>query len=93
MPHSTPLSLRDIVEVQNDNLRTLGSKLVYLTIRNNAGENGWVAISLSELSRTCCLTRRGVVTILNKMLMCGLLEKKNDHSSPVAKNIYRTITP
>lgn len=93
MPRSTPLSLKDIVKVQNEHLRTIGSKIIYLTIRNNADVNGWTTISLSELAKTSCLTRRGVVSILNRMGECGLLEKQYDHSSPSAKNSYKAITP
>jgi hypothetical protein len=92
MPRNTSLSLKDIVKVQNDNLRTIGSKIIYLTIRNNADRNGWATISLSELASTACLTRRGVVNILNRMQECGLIEKQYDHSSHDAKNKYRAIT-
>lgn len=92
MPRSTSLSLKNIVKVRNDNLRTIGSKIVYLTIRNNADHKGWTTISLSELANTACLTRRGVVNILNRMQECGLLEKKHDHSSHNTKNKYRAIT-
>jgi DNA-binding MarR family transcriptional regulator len=91
MPHCTCLSLEDIVNIQNDRLRTLGSKIVYMTLQNNGDADGWTKESLSDLSGIACMTRRGVVNILNRMQECGLIEKKNDRSSPNAVNQYRVI--
>ncbi|WP_243041693.1 helix-turn-helix domain-containing protein [Dyella sedimenti] len=92
MPKTKALTIKDVVNVQNDNLRTIGQKIIYLTIRNGSDENGWASVSLTDLARNTGLSRRGVVNIISRMKDCGLVESSNDHDSHVSKNKYRAIT-
>jgi len=92
MPKTKALTIKDVVSVQNDDLRTIGQKIIYLTIRNGSNESGWATVSLTDLARNTGLSRRGVVNIINRMKDCGLVEASNDHDSHVSKNKYRAIT-
>jgi DNA-binding MarR family transcriptional regulator len=92
MPKTKALTIEDVVRVQNDNLRTIGQKIIYLTIRNGSDEHGWATVSLTDLARNTGLSRRGVVNIINRMKGCDLVEASNDHDSHVSKNKYRAVT-
>jgi DNA-binding phage protein len=85
------ITIEDVVKLQHEHLRTIGSKIIYLTIRNGGKENGWTSISLSELARNTGLSRRGLYNTLHKMRDCGLLEIHNDKTSTTSKNKYRAI--
>lgn len=85
------ISIKDIVDLQKDSLRTIGQKIVYLTIKNNGGEDGWTSVSLSELSRATGLTRTGVINMIKKMQGCGLIEVRNERRTPNERNKYRAI--
>lgn len=85
------ITIEDVVKLQHENLRSIGSKIIYLTIRNNGKENGWTSVSLSELARDTGLSRRGLYRTIHKMRDCGLLEIHNDKTSTTSKNKYRTI--
>ena len=85
------ITIEDVVKLQHEHLRTVGSKIIYLTIRNGGKENGWTSISLSELARNTGLTRRGLYKALHNMRDCGLLEITNDRATTTSKNKYRAI--
>lgn len=85
------ISIKDIVDVQKDSLRTIGQKILYLTIKNNGDDDGWACVSFSELSRATCLSRAGVINVIKRMQACGLLEVRNDHKTANEKNRYRAI--
>ena len=76
---------------RRDCLRTIGEKIVYLTIKNHGDPDGWARVSLSELSRKTGLTRTGVINMIKRMTACGLVEVKNDRRTPNERNRYRTI--
>lgn len=85
------INIEDVVKLQHEQLRTIGQKIIYLTIRNGGKENGWASFSLSELARNVGLSRRGLYKTLHKMRDCGLLEIHNDRTSTTSKNKYRAI--
>lgn len=92
MPITKALTIKDVVNVQHQQLRTIGQKIIWLTIRNGSDEHGWASVSLTDLARNTGLSRRGVVNIINRMKDCGLVELSNDHDSHASKNKYRAIT-
>lgn len=85
------INIEDVVKLQHEQLRTIGQKIVYLTIRNSGQGIGWASFSLSELARNTGLSRRGLYNTLHKMRDCGLLEIHNDRASTISKNKYRAI--
>lgn len=85
------ITIEDVVKLQHQHLRTIGSKIIYLTIRNGGQANGWASFSLSELARSTGLTRRGLYKTLHSMRDCGLLEITNDRATTTSKNKYRAI--
>ena len=85
------ITIEEVVALQHDQLRTIGAKIVYLTIRNNAQESGWAAISLAELARNTSLSRQGIIKTLKRMAGCGLIEVRNDKVSTTSRNKYRTV--
>ena len=85
------ITIEDIVKLQNEHLRTIGSKIIYLTIRNGQQQEGWSSFSLSELAGTTGLSRRGIYKTLHKMRDVGLLEIYNDRATTTSKNKYRAI--
>lgn len=86
------ITIEDVAKLHHDNLRTIGSKILYLTILNNANENGWTSISLADLARTTCLSRCGVITALKRMEKIGLIEIQHSDNNPKNRNKYRAIT-
>jgi len=85
------ITIEDVAKLQHKHLRTIGSKIIYLTIRNSGQENGWASFSLSELARSTGLTRRGLYKTIHNMRDCGLVEIYNDRATTTSKNKYRTI--
>ncbi|MBQ4856238.1 hypothetical protein IMW82_16335 [Rhodanobacter sp. B2A1Ga4] len=85
------ITIEDVVKLQHEQLRTVGQKIIYLTIRNGGQENGWASFSLSELARDTGLTRRGLYKTLHNMKDCGLVEIYNDRATTTSKNKYRAI--
>jgi len=87
------ITLDEVVRLQHEQLRTLGQKLIWLSIKQRASATGWTKLGLSELRSLTGYSESGVIKTLKKMEECGLIEVKRDRSHPHNKNLYRVITP
>jgi len=85
------ITVEDIVALQYEGLRSVGSKIVYLTIRKELDDTGWASLSFNDLAGVTGLTTTGVVNIIKRMHDSGLIEVRNDRATPFTKNQYRII--
>lgn len=87
------ITVEDIVALQYEGLRSVGSKIVYLTISKHLDETGWASLSFNDLASVTGLTNTGVANILKRMQKSGLIEVRRDRTTPFTKNAYRIIEP
>lgn len=87
------ITVQDIVALQYEGLRSVGSKIVYLTIRNHRDKAGWSSLSFKDLADVTGLTSTGVANIIKRMTNSGLIEVRNSRETPFTKNEYRIIDP
>lgn len=87
------ITVEDIVALQYEGLRSVGSKIVYLTIQKELDETGWASLSFNDLAGVTGLTNTGVANIIKRMQNSGLIEVRRDRSTPFTKNQYRIIDP
>ena len=85
------ITLEEIIAVQQKNLTTLTSKLIYLMIRNEADDDGWSSISLNKFSEATGMARRSIVRTLARLQAVGLIEKNPSKSKRNDVNQYRIV--
>lgn len=87
------VTIEDVIKLHHEQLKTIGSKLLYLSIRDRASDDGWTALGLTELSRMTGLSRGGLIKAVKRLESHGLIEVKKERDHQHAPNRYRTIGP
>lgn len=86
------ITIDEIVQTHNSNLKTITSKIIYLIIKNGEKDDeGYHRISINQLMQQTGVSRRHAVRIIAGMLAVGLIEKRTDKQRPTETNSYRII--
>ncbi len=84
------ITLEDIEKFKRVEINTLSTVTIYLMIKDGANEEGWSPIRLKEFSSATGMTKRGTIRSLQKLLACGLIEKRKGQPANAIQH-YRTI--
>lgn len=85
------ITIEDIAQIQNKQLKTISSKLIYLMIRSQADDQGWSAISIADFSKTTGMPHKSIIRVLARFESLGLIERNPNKERPNSTNEYRII--
>ncbi|MFK0267997.1 LexA family transcriptional regulator [Pseudomonas asiatica] len=85
------ITIEDIAKIQNKQLNTLSSKLIFLMIRNEEKKDGWSAISLATFESATGMSSNSVARTLNRLIKIGLIERNPNKEHPNSTNEFRII--
>lgn len=85
------ITIEDIAQIQNKQLKTISSKLIYLMVRSQADDQGWSAISLAHFEKATGMSSNSVARTLSRLIKVGLIERNPNKEHPNSTNKYRII--
>ena len=85
------ITIEDIARTQNNHLKTISSKLIYLMIKNQTDEQGWATLSFASFSKSTGMPIKSIIRVLSRFESVGLIEKNHNKPHPNSTNQYRII--
>lgn len=81
--------LQHVLELRDENLKTLSEKIIYLVIKEATLDQPWVAVSAKNFADALEMSDRAVFKVIRKLKERGLIEQNPDKIRHNSINEYR----